>query len=93
MDWGERFVPITESDRKLFREARRSFLFHDGDIWIKSKNPEFDVTMSAYDVAEVCKIVGLFLLNEIIVANIGLRRENMGLYREDGLGEEDRWIS
>ena len=83
MDWGpgEKFVPITETDRKLFREAHRSFLFHDGDIWIKSKNPEFDVTMSAYDVAEVCKIVGLFLLNEIMVANNGLRREKMGQIR------------
>ena len=86
MDWGERFVPITESDRKLFREARRSFLFHDGEIWVKTKTPHFDVGMGSFDGAEVCEIVGLFLLNEILAADIGLRRGNMGLYRDDGLG-------
>ena len=72
-------------DRELFKEARQSFLFHDGDIWVKSKNPEFDVAMGAFDGAEVCELVGLFLLKRVTEANIGLTKENLGLYRDDGL--------
>ena len=66
--------------------ARRFFLFHAGDIWAKTKSPHFDVPMGSNDSAEVCELAGLFLLNEIVEANIGLKKENMGLYRDDGLG-------
>ena len=86
MDWGDNFVKITNSDCELFKEARRTFLFHDGDIWAKTKLPQFDVPMGNYDGAEICELVGLFLLNEIVEANIGMKKENMGLYRDDRLG-------
>ena len=50
---------------------------------MKKNNPEFDVTMGAYDGAEVCELVGLFLLNKIKKECAGLE---LGLYRDDGLG-------
>ena len=37
----------------------------------------FDVTMWSYDGAEVCELVGLFILN--------ISKSNVGLYRNDGL--------
>ena len=86
LDWGDHYVKITDSDRELFEEARRSFLFHNGNIWVKIKNPHFDVGMGSYDGAEVCELVGLYLLDEIVKADIGLKKENLGLYRDDGLG-------
>jgi hypothetical protein len=39
-------------------------------------------TMGSFDGAEICELVGLFILN-----NLGKRfgKENIGLYRDDGL--------
>ena len=42
----------------------------------------FDVVMGAYDDAEICELVGTFLLEKIIeICN----KSNIGLYRHDGL--------
>ena len=83
--WAEKFETITEQDKELFRESRRALLHHGDRYWTKIKNPEFDVPMGAYDGAECCELCGLFLLDKIISANIGLTKENCGIYRDDGL--------
>ena len=38
--------------------------------------------MGSYDGAEVCELVGLFLLNKLAVT---FGKVNVGLYRDDGL--------
>ena len=43
--------------------ARKSLLFDKTSTWVKRDNPDFDVTMGSYDGAEVCELVGLYLLN------------------------------
>ena len=61
---------------------RNSFLFSNGDPWVKTNNPTFDVTMGSLDGAEICEMVGLYILNklrDIIPSN------QYGLYRDDGL--------
>ena len=47
--------------------------------WCK-KTSNFDVTMGSFDGAEICELVGLFLLSQLQYLNI-----NVGLYRDDGL--------
>ena len=42
----------------------------------------FDVTMGSWDGAEVCELVGLYLLNQLKDL---IPIENAGLYRDDGL--------
>ena len=42
----------------------------------------FDVTMGCYDGAEVCELVGLFILNSL-AEKYG--KDYVGLYRDDGL--------
>ena len=64
--------------------ARKSLLFdNSGRPWLK-KNAlnAFDVTMGGYDGAEICELVGLYILN-----NLQSRKEleSVGLYRDDGL--------
>ena len=51
------------------------------------KTGPFDITMGAYHGAEVCEIVGLYILNNMRqhFPNI-----NFGLYRDDGLGTHSR---
>ena len=41
----------------------------------------FDVAMGAYDGAEVCELVGTFLLEKISEI---CSKSNIGLYRDDG---------
>ena len=42
----------------------------------------FDVTMGSFDRAEICEIVGLYLLDKLQTI---LGRDSVGLYRDDGL--------
>ena len=44
---------------------------------------EFDVSMGAFDGAEVCELIGLYALWNI---KQKLNMESVGLYRDDGLG-------
>ena len=59
--------------------SRKSLLFNNNKAWIKKDNSSFDVTMGSYDGAEVCDLVGLFILNDL--CNI-YGKENIGLYRD-----------
>ena len=42
----------------------------------------FDVTMGSFDGAEICELVGLFVLNKLL--NM-IPAKDLGLYRDDGL--------
>ena len=42
----------------------------------------FDVAMGSYDGAEVCELVGLYILHNLTTA---FPNGNIGLYRDDGL--------
>ena len=57
-------------------------LFDNQDTWIKRDGGLFDVTMGAYDGAEVCELVGTFLLSLIAEK---YNKTDIGLYRDDGL--------
>ena len=64
-------------------QARKTLLFHESVPWVKrSGNEDFNVPMGSYDGAEVCELVGAFLLN-----NLGhiIDKSNVGLYRDNGL--------
>ncbi len=70
----------------LYRSFQCGFyiaLFNDGKPWTKKdSNSLFDVTMGSYDGAEICELVGLFILNKL---GQKFGKENIGLYRDDGL--------
>ena len=61
--------------------ARSCLLYNMGKPWSKKPNPDFDVTMGAWDGAECCDMVGLFMLQQLKGLNL-----DSGLYRDDGLG-------
>ena len=42
----------------------------------------FDVTMESFDGVSICELVGFYLLDKL--SNL-IGRENVGLYRDDGL--------
>ena len=81
--FARKFTAIENSSLDIIQHARKSLLFDQNNIWIKKNNPHFDVTMGSYDGAEICELVGLYLLDEIQRQVNGIE---FGLYRDDGLG-------
>ena len=63
--------------------CQKSILYHNGKIWIKKDQEEnFSVGMGAFDGAEVCEVVGIFLLYKLSTT---LNKRNIGIFRDDGL--------
>ena len=81
--YAKQFVQISEDDIDIIMHARKSLLFNKDSPWSKKDSAEtFDVTMGSFDGAEVCELVGLYILS--ILGN-KYNQHQMGLYRDDGL--------
>jgi hypothetical protein len=81
--WARTITPITDQQEKIIKHACTSFLFSNNDTWIKQNSKSlFDVTMGSYDGAEICDLVGLYMLN---VRTNEFGKKRVGLYRDDGL--------
>ena len=52
-------------------------------MWGKKRKPILDITMGAYDGAEMCEFVGLYILHKM---KTNYPEIHFGLYRDDGLG-------
>ena len=78
-----KYTNISESTQKIVMHARKSLLFTNTEHWVKKNgNQDFDVTMGSYDGAELCELVGLFIL-QTLSEKYG--KNVSGLYRDDGL--------
>ena len=86
LNFAKRHVQISSREIEIIQHARKSLLFQDGDVWVKKNGSLFDVTMGSFDGAEVCDLIGLFLLSELKQKFSAL---DLGLYRDDGLGAYD----
>ena len=74
---------ITEEEIQMIMHSRKSLLFNKRGPWIRRNDDTlFDVTQGSYDGAEVCEIVGIFLLN-LLQDRFG--KGCVGLYRDNGL--------
>ena len=83
LDYAKQFKSTTPKDIQLIMHVRKSLLFTDDCTWMKrSKDPSFDVAMGNFDGAEVCELVGLYILN---LLDNTFCKNNIGLYRDDGL--------
>ena len=57
-------------------------MFNNQHVWIKEEGGLFDLTMGAFDGAEVCELVGNYLLFQLSKM---YNKNDIGLYRDDGL--------
>ena len=85
LDWAEQYTFIDERSRRIVMHSRRNFLFDGQRFWCKSADSKFDVTMGAFDGGEVCELVGLYMLHQVVVVKSIFEKEQIGLYRDDGL--------
>ena len=83
LNFAKRHIDIPEEHEQIILHSRKSLLFTEDNPWVKrSGDPDFDVTMGSFDGAEVCELVGLFILNTL---GDKYGRSKSGLYRDDGL--------
>ena len=77
------YTSITQQELDIILHVRKSLLFSKNKPWEKTINESlFDITMGSYDGAEICKLVGLYILS--ILGKV-YEIQNIGLYRDDGL--------
>ena len=83
LSWASNLASISNEDISIIKHARKSLLFSNGKPWTKNNSSNlFDVTMGGYDGAEICELVGLFILKQL---GKTFGNKNIGLYRDDGL--------
>ena len=83
LNYASQFIEISQQQINIIMHSRKSLLFNEGKPWCKRNNANmFDVAMGSYDGAEICELVGLFILDKL---RAGFKNDNIGLYRDDGL--------
>ena len=66
LSWASNLTTISDNDILIIKHARKSLLFNTGKPWTKKDSEGlFDVTMGSHDGAEICELVGLFILNHL----------------------------
>ena len=83
--FAENFLPVTDKDINLIIQSCKSVLTHNNKTWEKINSDNlFNISMGSFNGAEICDLVGLFLLNELNNSNI-FNNNEFGLYRDDAL--------
>ena len=73
---------ISEQQEFIIWHSRKSLLFNEKSTWTKKDESLFDVTMGSFDGAEICELVGLYILQ---LLSSKFNKDQVGLYRDDGL--------
>ena len=64
-NFDEQHTEISGKYKTIICHARKSVLFNGQHVWIKKEGGLFDVTMGAFNGAEVCEAGGHFLLDQL----------------------------
>ena len=64
INFAKQYTDISDKNLRIIKHCRKSLLYNNYEPW-KRKGIDscFDVTMGSYDGAEVCKLVGIYLLS------------------------------
>ena len=85
VEYARQFTTITNQQKKIIIQSSRDILINNGQIWVKKGDADkFSVTMGSFSGAEVCELVGLYLLH-LITTTLKVPKKLIGLYRDDGL--------
>ena len=62
--YAKTLVNTSDEEMNTIMHSRKSLLFNNTDIRIKKNgDPDFNVTMGRFDGAELCELVGLYILH------------------------------
>ena len=83
ISFAKELTHVSDEKIRIIKHCRKSLLYNNETPWVKKNTPgNFDVTMGSYDGAEVCELVGVYILC-LLVNRVD--KEDTGLYRDDGL--------
>ena len=83
IELAKEYTTISDDNIRIIKHCRKSLLFEKDTAWVKKGTAgNFDVTMGSYDGAELCKLVGIYILSSL---GQGIDKKDTGLYRDDGL--------
>ena len=83
LSFAKKHTRIDEKEIRTILHCRKSLLFFKNEAWKKSETEScFDVTMGSFDGAEICELVGIYILTHLSKI---VPKKNVGLYRDDGL--------
>lgn len=75
------FVTIIKEEVNTVIHSQNSLFFNNTCLWIKREDdPDFDVTLSSFDGADICEPVDVYIL-KVFGEKYG--KERVGLYRDD----------
>ena len=84
ISYAKTITNIDDHQLSIIMQSRKTLLFNSNEPLVKKTGEEnFDVPMGCDDGAEVCELVETYILNKL--KNV-TNKENIGLYRDDGLG-------
>ena len=81
MKFAAEHTNISKNEFEVTFHARKSLLSHFNRSWIERDSHTFDVKLGAYDGAEICELVGIFMSS---LLSKKFSSSNIGLYRDDG---------
>ena len=61
----QKYIDICGKDREIIYHARKLLLSDEKDTWMEKLSGLFDVTMGAYDGAEVCELLSAYVISYI----------------------------
>ena len=76
------YISITNKDIEGIFHARKSLLYYNDEPWVKKGESNFDVSMGAYDGADVCELIDIFMLS---LLSKHINKNHIWLYSDDGL--------
>ena len=80
INWAKQYVDSSQEEIENMMQSRKSVLIHQKVAWTKKDGKFFDVTMGSDDGAEICELVGLYVLSLLAHLTYG----EAALYRDDG---------
>ena len=83
INFAKTYISIKDEDIKMIKHTCKSIMSYDNNSWIKKEQESsFDVPMGSYFGAELCDLIGLYILNHLQTL---YDPKDIGLYRDDGL--------
>ena len=82
IQFAKEHVSITRKDVEIIFHERKIILNNDREPWVKKESGSFDLTMGAYDGADVCELIDIYMLYLI---GKKYDSKNIELYRDNGL--------
>ena len=82
LEFAQSYVEVDERTANIIMHCRQSILFSNSSAWSKKSSLQFHAAMGSIDGAEMCELVGLYMLYHLSPV-IG-DKMNIGLCKNDG---------